>query len=245
MSTPLTVLKQIGLGEREARIYLGLLALGEANVQELAEETRLARTSINTPMRKLLQAGIVEFYKKKRRKYYIPARPEKLLELNKQKSAFFEEHLGMFKLFGEREAGKPEIRLFEGMEGIKHVFDEILQEKRNFLAITCIEDMQKAASEYFSDFIQRRKVQNLRVRLLTNRSPESLELKRKDAEELRETRFVPREYRFTTANYIFGNKIVLLSLKRNPVVAVLIDDRAIAETQRMYFELIWRVAILG
>ena len=85
----------------------------------------------------------------------------------------------------------------------------------------------------------------MRIKLLANRSSDSEDLKRSDIKELRQTRFVPNEYSFDTANYIFGDKIAILSLKQEPFVAVLIDDKAIAKTNKMYFDLIWKMASSG
>lgn len=235
-----TVLKNLGFSDKEAKIYLTLLSMGESNLREIADRAEIPRTTLYTPVQILIKKGFVEFYKRVGRKYYVAINPQKLLELIQGNSALLEEHIEELQQL-KHEGVKPKIRFFEGREGIKLILNEILQEKRNFLAITCIEDMQKMAWEYFEDFIEKRVKQNLRVRLLTNRSRESQILKENDAKELRETRFVPQEYRFDTANYIFGDNVAILSLKQEPVVALLIEDKAIAETQRMYFDLIWKM----
>lgn len=233
------VLKNIGLSKSEAKIYLSLLELGEANLKEIADKAGIPRTSLYTPVRNLTEKGIVEFYKKKGRRYYLASPPEKVLRLYETSLHVFEDNMGGFRKVMGGVDKKPQVRFFEGKEGIKLILNEILEEKRPFLAITCIEDMEKIAHDYFEDFIERRIKQNLKVKLLTNRSRDSQIFKDTDAKELRETRFVPREYRFDTANYIFGDKVAILSLKREPVFALFIEDEAIAGTHRMYFDLIW------
>lgn len=231
----------MGLESSEAKVYLGLLELGEANLKELSDKTGIPRTSLYTPVKNLIERGIIEFYRRRGRKYYLASPPEKVLRLHGASLTVFEENLGEFRKITGKTSKKPEIRFFEWKEGIKLILNKILEEKRSLLAITCIEDMQKVARDYFEGFIQKRIQQNLRVKLLINRSRESQALKETDVKEVRETRFVPREYRFDTANYIFGNKVALLSLKQEPIVAVLIEDEAIADTHRMYFDLIWKM----
>lgn len=237
-----TILKNIGLSENDAKIYLALLELGEANLKELADKSGIPRTSLYTPVGKLTERGIIEFYKRGGRRYYLASAPEKVLRIYESSLAALEENLESFRELRGETRKRPQIRFFEGREGIRLVLNEILEEKRPLLAITCIEDMQKVAWDYFENFIQKRVKQNLPVKLLTNRSREAETFKDADAKELRETRFVPREYRFDTANYIFGDKVALFSLKQEPVIAVLIEDKSIAETQRMYFDLIWKMA---
>lgn len=99
------------------------------------------------------------------------------------------------------------------------------------------------AHSHFKEFIHKRIRQNLKVQLLTNRTEAALRLKATDAQELRETRFVPKEYNFHTAEYIFGGSVAIISLKQNPPTALLIEDPDIARTHIMHFELLWKQAL--
>jgi hypothetical protein len=82
----------------------------------------------------------------------------------------------------------------------------------------------------------------LHVRLLTDKSKESEDLRKRDAQELRETRFVPAKYNFKTANWIFGDKVALLSMQKEHPMGIVIEDKALADTFRMYVELMWENA---
>lgn len=237
-----TILNHIGLNNKEAKIYIALLKLGESNIKSIADKSGIPRTSVYTPLESLIGKGAVEYYKRKGRNYYTATQPEKLIDINKKNIQLFSDNLDKFREIENASSSRPQIRFFSGKEEVKLLLDEILQEKRPFMAITSIEDMNKLVSEYFGDFIERRKNQNLPVRLLTNRSEDSFLLKKTDDEDMRETRFVPEKYNFSTANYIFGDNIAMLSLKDNPVFGVLMKDPQIAETHRMYFELIWEIA---
>ena len=236
------VLQNIGLTPNEAQTYLALLGVGEANLKEVADRAGLPRTSVYTPIKSLIKKGLVEFYVRGGRKYYVASSPKKLLALSKGGVEMIEENLDALNKISNQNETKPRIRFFEGVEGIKLIFNEILQEKRDFLAVTCIEDMEAIAAEPFREFITKRVGQNLKLRLLANRSSASELLKKKDAKDLRITRFLPKGYNFDTANYVFGDKVAILSLKQKPAVAVLIEDPAIAKTHRMYFDLIWNMA---
>ena len=236
------VLEEIGLNRREARIYLALLEKPEASLADLTRITLIPRMSCYTILRSLLQRGFVDTLIRKKRRYFVAVSPQKIHDRLMRRTHEFQEVLPRFERHARAGSVQPRIRFFEGVEGIRAVFRRILDEKRPFFAITCIDDMEAVASDYFYEFIAQRTKQRLPVKLLTNRTPASLRLKSHDSKELRETRFVPERYRFHTANYISGNMVVLLSLKQKPPTALIIEDPEIARTHAMYFELLWTMA---
>lgn len=238
----ITLLKELGFNEKEAKIYISLLELGEATLKNIADNSLIPRTSLYTPVKTLIKKGLIEFYKRKGRNYYVAVTPERFLHLEQAKIKLLDENLFQLKAGMGIGVSAPKIRFFEGKDGIKLLLDEILNEKRPFRAITSIEDMNRIAGDYFKNFIRNRIQQNLHVDLLTNRSSEAQVLKSTDAQEQRETRFVPARYNFNTANYIFGNKVAMISLKQEPIVGILIEDKSIAQTQNMFFDLIWKMA---
>jgi len=133
----------------------------------------------------------------------------------------------------------PRVHYFDGKEGLRLVFWRLLQEQRPFVVITEIEDMEKIASKDFHDFIDQRTTKRIPVKMLTNRTPSALQMKERDAQEFRQTRFVPHNYEFHTSTYVSGNLVAIISLRRNPPTALIIEDSDVAKTYRMYFDLIW------
>lgn len=236
------IIEETGLNRREARVYLAVLQRPEATLAEVVRATLIPRMSCYEILRSLLQKGFVDVLIIKKRRRFVAVHPQKVHERLARRAEEFRDALPRLERYVERGSVSARIRFFEGKEGIRAVFRRILDEKRPFLAITCIDDMEHVAKNYFEEFIRQRFRQHLKVRLLTNRTPASIRLKKKDAEELRETRFVPREYGFHTAEYIFGDTLAILSLKENPCVATIIEDPEIAKTHAMYFDLIWKMA---
>ena len=54
-------------------------------------------------------------------------------------------------------------------------------------------------------------------------------------------RFLPEGFEFPTATYVYGNKVAILSLEKEPV-GIIIENEDIARTQGMVFELLWKIA---
>lgn len=232
-------LEQFGLTKKEITTYLACLELGEAIIPEIAKKANIPRTTVYGIMNSLIKNGLVSFLIKGKKKYFIAESPEKLLNFAQERTKDIKEIMPRLKSLYNTSGPKPKIRFYEGKEGIKIILNDILDYKRHFLATTSIEDMNKLARDYFYDFIKKRIRNNLKVKLLTNCSPGALKLKKTDEHELRETQCVPAEYHFKTANFIYGDRIAILSLGKNPM-GIIIEDHSIAETQKMYFEIAWQ-----
>jgi sugar-specific transcriptional regulator TrmB len=199
----------------------------------------MPRTSAYTALAKLMERGLVDFYVRKRRKLYVPAAPERFVsdfELKRKEAQHLVPALRALMRKGEQ---APQITLHEGIEGIRSVFAHILEARQHFSAITSLEDFEAVAGRPFKRFISRRIESHLRVRLLTNDTPEARRFAAGDAKALRETRVVLTDVIFHTANYIFGHHIALLSIRHKNPLAVLIHDEDIALTQQIYFDLLW------
>jgi len=50
---------------------------------------------------------------------------------------------------------------------------------------------------------------------------------------------MPRGQHFSVSYHIYGNKVSMFSLK-GPVVGVIIENREIADMERMLFEYMWK-----
>ena len=93
---------------------------------------------------------------------------------------------------------------------------------------------------FMEDFIEKRIQQHMRVQLLTPQTKMSLALKQKDAEELRITQFLPDSITINNSNFIYGNKVAIISLKTKHPVGILIEDKDIHHTIEVLFESLWQ-----
>src|SRR3990167_4339371 len=79
------VLRQLGLNERHAAIYLACLELGSASVQKISEKSGLARSTCEFALKSLVEKGFVTSFKKKNVKNFSPEDPKKLVSLAKER----------------------------------------------------------------------------------------------------------------------------------------------------------------
>ena len=56
-----------------------------------------------------------------------------------------------------------------------------------------------------------------------------------------EIRFLPKNYATPAATNIYGNKVAIINWTENPL-AILINNKEIADSYRKYFEILWKSA---
>jgi sugar-specific transcriptional regulator TrmB len=78
-------LQSFGLNQTEAKIYLALLELKEANITALGKFTGVHRRNIYDTIDRMLDKGIVFEIFEARERVFSPVEPHKLMELLREK----------------------------------------------------------------------------------------------------------------------------------------------------------------
>lgn len=238
-------IEQFGYKSNEAKIYLSILTLGESTVSEIALRAGMPRTTAQMLIQRLYKDGLMNFIFKKKRRLWFAENPEKLFIRLKEKETLLKEVMPQFQAL-RNDAGttKPIIKFYSGADGIKEILRDILETKHHILSLTSLDDALLLLGDDFKYFIKQRYSRYLHVRFLTKRHPETMELKKRDAKELRQTRFLPDNCKLKNAQFIYGNKMAIFSLKKKMPIGIIIEDQDIVDTQSWLFELAWNSARL-
>ncbi|MDP3963350.1 MAG: helix-turn-helix domain-containing protein [bacterium] len=232
-------LQNFGLKESEIRIYLASLELGESLMSDIANAAHITRSSCYDAIKTLAALGLINTFRMGARKLYKAECPEKLLSILQDRESQLRLVMPQLKGRWRVHDKKPILYMHEGREGFRAILNDILERQHPLCAITSIDSAEEVLGEDLKNFIERRHVKHLRVRLLTNQTPRSIELKRKDSTESRQTKFLPGNPSFTTANFIYGDRVATVSLMAKNPFGLIIDDPDIAQTQRIQFETVW------
>lgn len=233
------IIQQLGYKQNEVMVYIASLQLGEATISDIAEKARLPRTSVQLIVAILQQRGLMNFYIKRRRKYWIAENPDRFLIQLKEREAALKETLPELHAMRHETGVKPGIRSYNGVDGIWQILNDILETKHSIRSLASVDDIEKLLGDNFKDFITHCAAQFLRTKLLTSRSSETMELKRKDSEELRQTRFLPPDFIIHNANFIYSEKVAIISLNKKMPVGIVIADKDITHTQTVLFDTLW------
>lgn len=237
------VIEQFGYRPNEAKVYLAALSLGESTVSEIAQKVQMPRTSVQIIVDSFHKDGLMNFYVKRRYKYWIAENPEKLLIRLREQEASLRAVLPELQALRHDKGGKPTVKVFVGEEEIKLILEDIIATKHHVLAIIAWDDwVNFFGKEYVNDFIGRRRDHFLKIRLLTKKTESSKKLKLSDAKDLRETKFWPEDTHIDNTNFIYGNKTALISLNKERPTGIIIEDIDIKNTMTSFFECLWKLA---
>ena len=230
-------LQSLGIDDKQAAVYLAALELGTATVGEVAKKAGVKRTSVYNFLAEMKTAGLISEIKKGRTSLITPSDPQTLIaraqdNLKNIKSAL-PELLGLFNL----PAHKPKVRFYEGVDGIKTAYQDILDTAQTIYGFSDYEKMfALMPADYLWSFPVERVNKKIKFHCIAQEGPMGRMVKKKDREQLRETRLVKTD--FETEINIYGNKVAMMSFRR-PGAAVIIEDAAIAKTLKSVWRAWW------
>lgn len=234
-------IEQLGYSPHEVRVYLAALELGGSTATDIAEKAKMPRTTVNLTIDSLHRKGLLDAYLQHRRKIWTAVHPNKLLIRLKEHEAALRTVLPELQSLHRDTDTKPAVRTYSGAEEIRQIMNDILETKHHLSAIHLWDEWVALLGRgYMDDFIETRVRQNIRTRLLVPKTKTSLALKEKDAKELRITQFLPDGVTIDNSNFIYGNKVAIISVKSKQPVGILIEDEDISHTMRVFFDSLWK-----
>ena len=234
-------LRAYGLSEKEAVVYTALLQIGPATVNQTAEKADLVRTTTYDVLKTLKEQGIVSVITKNKILHYDAAEPEKLIQIieeKKTKVAGIIEQLK--KLKTPQTTNKPKFELYEGKEGIKTVYQNILEEGKPLQAISNTKKVTELLPHYASNFIQQRTRKGISIQLLSEETIDSQQLQKKDKKEKRETRILEELKDIPISQYIYGDNVAIINTNPSDPLGIIIRNKEYAKAQSQLFNILWR-----
>lgn len=222
--------------------------MGSASIQELAVKTKIKRTTVYSILDVLVAKGLATFIEKEGHRTYFAENPKKVLLYFKNQEQELKTKLNKFSdIIPELSSlynvsvTKPKIRFYEGVDGLKQVFEETLTLKphEEILAIATAALIHEVlGDEWVKNYLAGRVSGKIHQRAIVEDSAWGREHQKNDRQENRITRLVPKEkFPFSNEINIFANKVMIASFKDQ--IGVIIESADVAKTQRAIFELAW------
>lgn len=227
-----------GLREEEFATYTHLLSVKKATVLQLAKISQLKRATLYRLLDDLVEKGLASEIYEDRRHYYIAEEPKQLIKLVKDQEEQIKALLPALTLLEAQGAERPKIKFYEGREGIKSLYDALLEEHQPLYGITDPAALF-VATDYHPTFLKRRIKLKVPAYLIMPDSRLSRQRQKTGKRELREVRLVkklPLEATF----FVSGKKLAIFSMK-SWFTGVLIENKEIAKSFQGIFEAFWDV----
>lgn len=249
------VLKNFGLSEKEIAVYLALIELGSSSVRTISGKAKINRGTTYDILKSLINMGIISYYNKESKQYFIAERPETLLavidkkqEELKEIKLNIEESLPLFKTIFEKQGGKPVVKLYEGLIGIRHILEDVLKSmervKDKTYYVYSSSTVRKNVHQAMKDFNNKRIRRRIKVKTIAlGKGGSTVGLDERKWMELPNTKNTKEQENLRSTYEIIygGNKVAHISLDNaeNPV-GVVIENQEIYQTQKLIFEYNWK-----
>lgn len=240
-------LVNLGLSEKEAIVYLALLELSPAAVQDVAMKAGVNRTTTYLLVDALMRRGIVSTTTHGKKQLFVAEPPERLLTVLRLQRRELEEKerellaaIPLLNALHNSRKEKPQIRYFEGAEGLQTARDIFMEEEGEFVQILPLDDAEANAD------LMRRRPDHL-DRLTEDHVPCRTLLVMETPDPNRPPSYPYSQVRIVAASEfpihaeitVRGNSIMLFSY-RPDILTVVITSKAFGDTIRALFDMAWR-----
>jgi len=233
------LLQNLGLTKNEAKVYKALVRLKFASVNEIYRASDVPRVNAYDVLESLKAKGLVASATKANKMYFEPADPQRLREMYEKKKKEMDEvekNIGQLSAVFAQPSKKRDVGLFKGMLGLKSVMKDVLTAKTEILdyGSGLFPIAHRSYSRIWESHRIRKKIS---MRIVTSKSSRGKAPKKR----LQTIRYLDMEFKNLSSTFIYDNKVAILMWVEEPL-AILIENKEIADSYRNYFEVLWNKA---
>jgi len=242
-------LLQAGLTKGEVKVYLALLEIGESKTGQIIKKSKISSSKVYDILNKLIEKGLVSSVTKENIKYFVAANPKRILEYIKEKEKDLQEkrqelekiipHLEMRRKIADN---AQYATVFEGIKGVKTAFTQMLNEFKKGEQIEVLGARGGTPLEAYQPFFKlwhdSRAKKGIKAKMIFNQEAKDTYAREREATPLTEVKYLPKYAASPGTINIYKDQILISLLTEKPLI-VKIQNKAIANSFREYFDLLW------
>ena len=231
-------LQELGLSDKESKTYLSALSLGKATISDLARKSALNRSTTYTIIDTLRDKGLLTTVIQGRKRLYVPAEPERLQDIIERKNELLGAILPRLKGMSNLPSQKPQVSFYEGEEGIVKAFLFDLNAKGEILALGGENTFHEIIKRKVPDYVEQRIKRKIFIRIIAPDTEIMHQEKANQQKSFAIFKLIPQE-KFPLGAFIeiYNDSVAIISAEKK--IALIIENRDIAETLRLFFNLTW------
>jgi sugar-specific transcriptional regulator TrmB len=241
----------IGLSEKEAVVYISTLELGRGTVAQISRRAGINRTTGYDILSSLQNKELVRISGKEPKQEYVPESPDNLLKVTKRHLDMLQAQVAKTREASEKAdrlipslkslqktEDRPEVKFYEGVEGMKEVYEDTLSSTEPIRAYASIDDMHATLKGYFPEYYKRRAQKGISIRGIVPETPLGRERMLHNEAEAREAILVPPDtFGFHPEINVYDNKLMMVSWREK--LGIIIESAEIADAMKKIYELAW------
>lgn len=229
------VLQDLGLQEREIRVYLVLLHNNTIPALQISKETRIDRTTIYDILERLIDKGIVSLIIKNKTKHFTALSPNQFLEHFKEKYTSLQNILPELHKISSQAKEPVKCEFFQGKEGLKTVLKDLIVAKKDYKVIGIRKEYEDILGYFNEQGIIKLDQIQVKEFAIVEKNARFKKLKKGVY------RYVNKKLLSPVTTLIYGTKVIFF-IWVEPFFAIRIDNKIFCKSQEEYFEMLWDMA---
>lgn len=237
-----TLLKNIGLNENEANLYLASLSLGPATAIQLAKKVGVTRQMIYILLPYLMQKGLLQSTRVGSKHLYEASDPETLKDIAEKSLADIEKLVPILKSEQATNSAVPLITVYENPLAMRKWYRKMFREAKKgdeMLIWSATTRWLSMDESFYQEYILKKKQLGITDRLIAPDTKEAKEYMAKMSVINGEWRFDSRHWGQNAELWIWKNEICYGTLRENATNLIVIESADLAAIERYNFENAW------
>jgi hypothetical protein len=197
-------------------------------------------------LKELIKRGIFTSIIRDEITYFSPISPKQLAYIYEEKYTILKDKLPELTAIMETVGNKPKMRYFEGAEGIKHLYNELLETSEPIFAFLSDGEINPKLQQYLNnEFIQRRIEKQISASVIVSQE--------QSTEYLQRTKVSKKIQKYTTIKTVkesilafegeivlYGEHSILCALYSNEeMIGYSLQSKQLYKTLKSIFDFIW------
>lgn len=233
-------LEAIGFHKNESLIYMDLVKSGSSSAHDIARRTKIHRPNVYDTLDKLIKKGIVTQSIVENKKMFYPIKPKNLLIYLKQKQYDLEKVIPTIEEIYNKPSEKRKVTMSEGIRSFRVVLNNLLETGNDIYVYGIPKEVPDLIGGFLVDFHNRRIQKEVIMKHIYNKDAEK-RVKYLNSMDFTEARYLPSSYDSTISTLVCGDTVLLIFWEE-PTFTITIENSAIAESYKRYFDIIWEEA---
>jgi HTH-type transcriptional regulator, sugar sensing transcriptional regulator len=239
-------LKLLNLNNKEIKFFKTCFKLGNPTINEVIKVAKLERSTGYLIAQSLIEKDLIEEDYREYKKRLIAAEPKKLLRILSTKGRTLgRQEIELKEKLPELQAVykvsdiRPNVRVFDGLNGLLEIWQDILTSKTKILLWSNQEtEKQFFTTSQHQKFIEERIKKNIQIEVLAVNNEKGSQLKKNDGKAFRQTKLLQKGITFSAETYIYDNKVAILDYKKD-IIGIIIESEPIYTSQKAIFQITW------
>lgn len=175
--------------------------------------------------------------------YFSVVSPDLLLKEMEDNYSAFKEKIPELMALADKFGNKPKVQFFEGIEGVKKMYEDLLNSQTDILSFLGIEQTNKELLTYlYKDFLVRRIKNGIHAKVILPDSGENKRYAGIDKKAKKESKVISDpDFSIEGEINLYGpNKVSIALFHDNEMSGLILQSEKLYNTMKSIFNLVWR-----